>query len=121
MPIYEYKCEVHGRFEKVISYKDRNDFELCQANVDNGKCSIISQLVISAPSMQPDTFWSENYVEAMDKTYSRKSSFNQDMKEKNLTMDRPKHLSNSERASLASSQFDKVRKSVIADVVQQFN
>ena len=58
MPIYEYLCETHGRFEVFLSFKDRKEFSLCpQYDNDFMPCENVCPIQVSIPTMKPDKHW----------------------------------------------------------------
>jgi putative FmdB family regulatory protein len=51
MPIYEYECEDHGRFEVLFQHGPLLDFSSCPT------CHGVSPFVYSLPVMRPDALW----------------------------------------------------------------
>ena len=68
MPIYEYECEVHGKFETILSFKDRKDSYPCPFKGCDSFCNIL----VSAPSMQPDKHWAGSFTPSGDYVTSAK-------------------------------------------------
>lgn len=69
MPIYEYECPKHGKFETYYHAVDAPDFHRCNVKIKvkskkTGKllyyrfCNRISEMVYSLVSVQPDNCWS---------------------------------------------------------------
>ena len=51
MPIYEYECEDHGRFEMFLQHGPLLDFSACPT------CHVVSPFVYSLVTVRPDTYW----------------------------------------------------------------
>src|SRR5262245_37927956 len=51
MPLYEFHCETHGRFEALYPRMSDNKYHPCPA------CDIPAPRVPSLPTMRPDTYW----------------------------------------------------------------
>jgi len=51
MPIFEFQCEQHGRFEALHTRLPDTEYEACPV------CDIPAPLVPSLPVMRPDTLW----------------------------------------------------------------
>src|SRR5215510_5612030 len=51
MPIYEFSCEEHGRFEALFPRVVGVEYQPCPT------CDVPAPLVPSLPTMRPDTYW----------------------------------------------------------------
>lgn len=51
MPIFEFQCEEHGRFEALFTRMPGNELHACPV------CDVPAPLVPSLPVMRPDTYW----------------------------------------------------------------
>lgn len=62
MPIYEYECEVHGRFEVIKPLSLFTEYEQCPQQLQNElfelRCTAVARLVPSLCAMHPDNMWS---------------------------------------------------------------
>lgn len=68
MPIYEYECTEHGKFEVILSIRERTD---CYACSHDG-CLNVCPIIVSAPSMQPDKHWAGSFTPSGDYVTSAK-------------------------------------------------
>lgn len=75
MPIYEYECEEHGRFEVLEHRAPGAEFKSCPA------CDVPAPLVPSLTVMRPDTLWAGHQIEGRG-YFTSKSRLDKSMKEK---------------------------------------
>lgn len=58
MPLYEYQCFEHGRFELLLPLSEAE-----RPSVFCAKCRRTSPRVVSLASMRPDALWAGHYLE----------------------------------------------------------
>lgn len=78
MPIYEYECKEHGRFEAYYGINSKPRQVSCTT------CGATAPFVFSAPAIQPDKYWNGHYSEALGKNFTSKTEFNKYLKSNNL-------------------------------------
>ncbi len=51
MPIYEFECEIHGKFEALFPRVMGVEYQPCPT------CDMPAPRIVSLPVMRPDTYW----------------------------------------------------------------
>lgn len=117
MPIYEYQCKEHGRFEKIFLTFDKPDMLPCP------KCGQESAKAISRCSIKPDSLWSGVYDAGTGQTFTSASYRERWMKDRNLAVvERGMDLrqpSVEERIEAVQKKSEKALEKAVADEVMQ--
>jgi len=78
MPLFEFECESHGRFEILRNSLPNDEHHACPA------CDIPAPFVWSKPVMRPDSLWAGHVLENHG-YFTSESQLNKSMKKRKLT------------------------------------